>query len=76
MSEEKIKNNPGSSNDFTPTFIDYGPLPDVKVSARLGNISTHKFSKLIYFLHTRYIVDKFKHRFQISSLLIWSSEVN
>ena len=52
MSEEKIKNNPGSSNDFTPSFIDYCPLPDLKGSTRLGNISTYKNLVNLYISYT------------------------
>ena len=42
MSEESVKNPPGSNNTFAPSLIDYLPLPDVKLG---GNCIKEKCAR-------------------------------
>ena len=68
MSEENIENITKSDSNFAPTFVDHHVLPDIIFNGHclINNIYIPKKSdKYIYFLHTKSMVQKFKHRFCI-----------
>ena len=68
MSEENIENKTKSNINFVPAFVDHHVLPDVNSNGHyLINIIyiSKKSNKYMYFLHTKSMVKKFKHRFYI-----------
>ena len=68
ISEESIENITKSDNTFAPTFIGFCPLAALKFNGNcLIKNNFYNFRKIInlYFLHTRYMVKKFKDRFHI-----------
>ena len=70
MSEENIENITKSDSNFAPTFAYHHILPDINFNGHClinNNISNLKkvLNKSIYFLHTKSMVKKFKHRFYI-----------
>ena len=60
MSEESIENITKSDSNFAPTFVDHHLLSDMYFN---GHCSIK--NKSIYFLHIRFTIKKFKHRFYI-----------
>ena len=67
MQEESIENITKSDSNFPPTFVDHHLLPAANFNGNClikNNISIPK--KSIYFLDTRFLIKKFKHRFYIS----------
>ena len=80
MSEESIKPPSTTDNSFNPKIIyKYG-----KARTKFNGICLRQDNILfihgnvvnLYFLGIRYIAKRFKHRFHIRLLLIWSCEVN
>ena len=69
FSEESIENITTSDSNFAPTLINYYTLPDIKFNGHCWiNSNTNPFLSavnLFYFLHTRSMVKRFKHRFYI-----------
>ena len=69
MSEENIENMAKSDSNFAPTFVNHHVLPNINFNGHClinNNTSTPKKSnKFIYFLHTKSMAKKFKHRFYI-----------
>ena len=74
MSAESIKNPSTVHNSFAPKKIDGCPIP--KLNLRKCFFYSWNFSKFIYFLQTRYIVRKIKHRFNTRQLFVQDSKVN
>ena len=66
MSEENIDNITKSDSNFAPTFVDHHVLPDIHFNGHcLINKNTSipkKSNECTYFLHTKSLVKKFKHR--------------
>ena len=74
MSEEIIENITKSDSNFAPTFVDHHLLPDMNFNGHClikNNISIPKKVINLYFLQTRSLIKKFKHRFYIRHLLVW-----
>ena len=77
MSEKNIENITKADSNFASTFADHHVLPDI-------NFNQHRFinnnisipQKSIYFLHTKSMVKKCKHRFYIKEFLIWICKAN
>ena len=68
MSEENIENITKSDNNFAPTFVDHHVLQDINFHGHClinNNISIPKKLINIYFLHTKSMAKRFKHRFYI-----------
>ena len=69
MPEENVENITKSDSLFAPTFVPHYILPDINNNAHClinNNISFLKNgNKFRYFLHTKSIVKKFKHKFYI-----------
>ena len=67
----KISDGKADSN-FAPTFFDHPLLPDINFNGHclINNISIPN-NKSIYFLHTKFMAKKCKHRLYIKELLIW-----
>ena len=67
MSEENIENITKSDSNFAPTFVDQHLIPYISFNRHClikRNISiSKKIYKFMYFLNTRSMVKKFKHRF-------------
>ena len=67
MSEENIENITKSDSNFE-TFLDHHILPEINFHGHClinNNISIPKGNKSKYFLHTKSMVKKSKHRFYI-----------
>ena len=69
MPKKSIKNITTSTNTFAPTLVNSYPLPDPKFNGnRLVNNNIfipRKATNLYIFLHSRYMVKRFKYRLQI-----------
>ena len=67
ISEENIENITKSDSNFAPTFVDQHLIPYINFNRHClikRNISiSKKIYKFMYFLNTRSMVKKFKHRF-------------
>ena len=75
MSAEDIENITKSDSNFAPPFADHHLLPDINFSGHClinNNVSVPEKVKSIYFLHTKSMVKKFKHRFYIKCCLFES----
>ena len=59
ISEKNIEDINKSDSNFAPNFADHHVLPEV-------NFNGHCLIKNIYFLHTKSMVKKFRHRFHIT----------
>ena len=61
MPEKNIENITKSDSNFAPTVVDHHALPDINFNGHclINNIYT------LYFLFTKSMVKKFKHRFYI-----------
>ena len=69
MSEKLVENITKSDCNFAPTFVDHHVLPDMNFNGQ--RLIIKKNNKSIYFLHTKSMVKKLKHKFYIKELLIW-----
>ena len=67
MSEENIENITKSDKDFASTFVDYHLLPDINLNGHclINNIYIPEKVINICFLHTKSMVNKFKHIFYV-----------
>ena len=67
MSKENIENITKSDSNFTQTFVDQHVLSDINFNGHslIYNIYILKSNKSIYFLHTKFLIKKFKHIFYI-----------
>ena len=69
MLEENIQNLTKSDSSFSPTFVNPHALPDISFNGPClikNNFSIPwESNKFIYFLYTKSMVKKIKHRFYI-----------
>ena len=75
MSEENIE-NVKSGNNFASIFADHHLLSDINFNGQCLINSIYIPSKYIYFLPTKSMVKKFKHRFYIKWLLVCICKAN
>ena len=80
MSEENIKNITKWDNSFTSTLVDHHVLSHINFNGHclIYNkiLITKKSNNSMYFLHTKFMFKKSKHRFWIKELLICISKPN
>ena len=78
MSEENIEDITKPDSSFAPTFVDHHVSPEIdfNIHCLISNIYVSKKLINTYFLHTKSMVKKFKHRFCISYLRIRICKAN
>ena len=68
ISEENIENITKLDSNFASNFIDHNALANIKFNGHClinNTFIPKKCNKSIYFLHTKFMVTKFKLRFYI-----------